>query len=64
MKNEHFTIFFLVFFPLYLFEPCPIELGFILFEDIVDPDQLASDEANLSGSTLFYTLIDMLSLSS
>ena len=27
--------------------PCPAELGYILFENNLDPDQLASDEANL-----------------
>ena len=25
--------------------PCPAELGFIYFENTVDPDQLASDKA-------------------
>ena len=35
--------------------PCPAEPVFIkpAFANSVDPDQLASEEANLSGSTLF-----------
>ena len=37
---------------------CPVESGFILFDNTVDPDQLASVEAIWSGSTLLSTLIE------
>ena len=34
--------------------PCPAELGYTLtFANSEDPDQLASEEANWSGSALF-----------
>ena len=33
--------------------PCPAEPGFTLPLQTVDPDQLASEEANWSGSALF-----------
>ena len=37
------------------FKPCPAEPRFILFLKIVDPDQIASDEAIWSGSTVFHS---------
>ena len=33
--------------------PCPAERGYSLPLQTVDPDQLASEEANWSGSALF-----------
>ena len=36
---------------------CP-DLSLLVFEDAVDPDQLASGEAILPGSTLFSTLLE------
>ena len=33
--------------------PCPAEPGYTLSLQTVDPDQLASEEANWSGSALF-----------
>ena len=33
--------------------PCPAEPGYTAFANSVDPDQLASEEANWSGSALF-----------
>ena len=36
--------------------PCPSDPGYILYVNIVDPDQLVSDEAIWLGSTLFTTL--------
>ena len=48
MQNEKCTF--------YNFNPCPAVPKFILFENTVDPDQMASDEAIWSGSTLFSTL--------
>ena len=38
---------------LWSFNPCPAEPGYTCFANSVDPDQLASEEANWSGSTLF-----------
>ena len=39
--------------------PCLSDPGFIFFLKInVDPDQLASDKATWSGSTLFSSLIE------
>ena len=36
------------------YNPCPAELGYASsFANSVDPDQLASEEANWSGSALF-----------
>ena len=35
-----------------------LNLDLSFFENTVDPDQLASDEASWSGSTLFSTLIE------
>ena len=37
--------------------PCPAEAGFTIFENTVNPDQLAFYEAIRSRSTLFSTLI-------
>ena len=37
--------------------PCPPEPGLILFENTVDSDQLATDEAIRSASTVFSSLI-------
>ena len=37
--------------------PCTAEPGFIPFENTVGPDQLASNEAIWSGSTLFLLLL-------
>ena len=37
----------------YYFNPCPAEPGYTLPLKTVDPDQLASEEANWSGSALF-----------
>ena len=38
----------------YIINPCLAEPGYALsFENSVDPDQLASEEANWSGSALF-----------
>ena len=34
-----------------------LNVGLFFFENTVDPDQLASDEAILPGSTLFPTLL-------
>ena len=36
-----------------IFNPCPAEPGFVLPLQTVDPDQLASEETNWSGSALF-----------
>ena len=35
------------------FNHCPAEPGYSAFANSVDPDQLASSEANRSGSALF-----------
>ena len=41
------------------FNPCPACLDlFFSLENTEDPDQLASDKANRSGSTMFSTLIE------
>ena len=40
------------------FNPCPAEKVY-LFENTVDPDQLTSEKAVWSGSTLFYTVSPM-----
>ena len=37
----------------WLFNPSPAETGYTLPANNVDPDQLASSEANWSGSALF-----------
>ena len=51
MKEYVFSIDYII--------PCPAETVFIFFfENTVGPDQLASDEAISSGSTLFSTLIE------
>ena len=36
-----------------LLNPCPAEPGYTVFANSVDPDQLASSEANWSESALF-----------
>ena len=37
----------------YVVNPCPAEPGYPTFANSVDPDQLASEEANWSESALF-----------
>ena len=36
-----------------IFNPSPAEPGYTIITNSVDPDQLASEEANWSGSELF-----------
>ena len=38
---------------MFALNPCPAEPGYTLTANSVDPDQLASEEANWSGSALF-----------
>ena len=37
----------------YVINLCPAEPGYTVFANSVDPDQLASSEANWSGSAVF-----------
>ena len=45
--------FFFFFFQSKSLNPSPAEPGYILSANSVDPDQLASQEGNWSGSALF-----------
>ena len=42
-----------IFFPAGSLNPCPAELLYPAFANSVEPDQLAFEEANWSGSALF-----------
>ena len=39
------------------FCPCSVEPRYVMVENIVDPDQITSDKAICSGSTMFLILI-------